>query len=65
MDPVLVNSIFFGKTLAVGGSVLNDVTLSKTSVHRARSAKKIIMADAFSVCLIWPSTGPDILMFKR
>ena len=30
-----------GKTLTLGGAALNDVTLSKSSVHKARSANRI------------------------
>ena len=33
--------LILGKTLALGGAALNNVTLSKSSVHRARSANRI------------------------
>ena len=33
--------LILGKTLALGGATLNDITLSKLSVHRARSANRI------------------------
>ena len=43
-----------GKTLALGGAALNDVTLSKSSVHRARSANRIEEAKLIEETLIPP-----------